>query len=60
MKKPVVIAVAAVALFGAWYAFRPEKLFTSEKVNETFPAATTAASSAAARLSCPNSRLAPR
>ncbi len=48
MKKPIVIVGAILALGGTWYAFRPEKLFTSEKVNETFPAAIAAASNAAA------------
>lgn len=46
MKKQVVILVAVVVLIGLWYAFRPEKLFTSEKVNETFPATTAASTSA--------------
>jgi len=48
MKKQVVVLVAIVALVGVWYAFRPEKLFTSEKVNETFPGATTAAAAVSA------------
>jgi hypothetical protein len=47
MKKRVAFAVAVAGLAGAWYAFRPEKLFTSEKVNETFPAAAASAASPA-------------
>jgi Electron transfer DM13 len=30
--------VAVVVLFGLWYAFRPEKLFVNQKVNEAAPA----------------------
>ncbi len=56
MKKPVVILVAVVALVGAWYAFRPEKLFTSEKVNETFPVAAAAASAAPAPVAVASGR----
>lgn len=48
MKKQVIVIVAVVALVGGWYAFRPEKLFTSDTVSETFPGATAAASTAAA------------
>src|SRR5437899_3292112 len=33
----ITIATALVAL-GAWYAFRPERLFVNKTVNETFPA----------------------
>jgi len=40
-KLVVVIAVLLVAA-GAWYAFRPERLFINQKVNETFPTASTA------------------
>ena len=37
-KRIVWSAVALVALFGLWYAFRPEKLFINKKVNEGPPA----------------------
>lgn len=47
MKKPIVIAVALLAAFGAWYAFRPEKLFVNESVSESFPATAPAATPAA-------------
>jgi len=47
MKKPIVIVVALLAAFGAWYAFRPEKLFVNASVSESFPAATAAATPAA-------------
>ncbi len=36
----LVIVIAAVA---GWYAFRPERLFTNQSVNEQFPTATAAA-----------------
>src|SRR5215510_3730263 len=41
----VVLLVLIVAGFGAWYAFRPERLFINQKVNEQFPTASAAASS---------------
>ena len=37
----VVLAVAILALV-AWYAFRPERLFINQKVNEQFPTASAA------------------
>lgn len=40
-KIPVILAVAIVAV-GAWYAFRPERLFINQKVNEQFPTASAA------------------
>ena len=38
------LVVLAVAIFaaGAWYAFRPERLFINQKVNEQFPTASAA------------------
>ena len=34
------IAILGVVVFvGAWYAFRPERLFINQRVNETFPGA---------------------
>ena len=41
----VALLVLTVAGFGAWYAFRPERLFINQKVNEQFPTASAAASS---------------
>ena len=38
-RKVLVALVALVALTGAWYAFRPERLFINQKVNESFPVA---------------------
>lgn len=40
-KIPVVLAVAIVAV-AAWYAFRPERLFIDQMVNEQFPTAAAA------------------
>jgi hypothetical protein len=37
--KWIVIAIGVPVLAGVWWAFRPEKLFTNEKVNEAAPAA---------------------
>ena len=34
----VVIPVLAVVVFGAWYAFRPERLVVNQRVNEAMPA----------------------
>lgn len=33
----VILLVLIVAGFGAWYAFRPERLFINQRVNEEFP-----------------------
>ena len=40
------IAILAVVIAGvaAWYAFRPERVFINQKVNEQFPTASAAAS----------------
>ncbi len=45
MKKLRILAPAAliIAVLG-WYAFRPERLFTNQKVNESFPTAQAAVS----------------
>lgn len=40
---PVVLVVAIVGIV-AWYAFRPERLFINQSVNEQFPTAASAAS----------------
>jgi hypothetical protein len=44
-KRNIVIAVGAVALAIAWYAFRPELLFVDKTVNEESPGASTIAAS---------------
>jgi hypothetical protein len=36
--KSIVILAAIVLLAGAWYLFRPERLFVNERVNEALPA----------------------
>lgn len=38
------LVILAIAIFaaGAWYAFRPERLFINQKVNEQFPTASAA------------------
>lgn len=36
--KRIAIAASVPLLIGGWFAFRPEKLFINEKVNETIPA----------------------
>ena len=38
MKKLVVGLVVLIAASSAWYAFRPERLFINQRVNEQFPA----------------------
>jgi hypothetical protein len=40
----IVIPVAAIALLGAWYAFRPERLVVNRSVNEAMPSAPGASS----------------
>ena len=44
-KLKVALLVLIVAGLGAWYAFRPERLFINQKVNEQFPTASAAANS---------------
>ena len=44
----IVLLVLIVAGFAAWYAFRPERLFINQKVNEQFPTASAANSQLAA------------
>jgi Electron transfer DM13 len=45
MKKwKLVIPIAAVAAFLAWYAFRPERLVVNRRVDEAMPAAPSSAS----------------
>jgi hypothetical protein len=41
-RKLLVGVVLLVVLVGAWYAFRPERLFINQKVNEQFPTASAA------------------
>ena len=38
-KWKLVLPVLVIALFAAWYAFRPERLTVNRQVNEGFPAA---------------------
>ena len=38
-KWKLVLPVLVIALFAAWYAFRPERLAVNRQVNERFPAA---------------------
>ena len=38
-KWKIALAVLVIALFAAWYAFRPERLAANHRVNEDFPAA---------------------
>jgi hypothetical protein len=38
-KKLILILLGVPVLIGAWWAFRPEKLFINEKVSEAVPAA---------------------
>src|SRR6185312_11219388 len=40
----VTLLVLVVVAIGAWYAFRPERLFINQKVNEQFPTASAASS----------------
>ena len=39
MKRLAIFALV-IALFAAWYAFRPERLFVNQRVHEEFPTAT--------------------
>ena len=44
----VTLLVLIIAGVGAWYAFRPERLFINQKVNEQFPTAAAASNQLAA------------
>lgn len=46
MRRKLIFGGAAVLLIGAWYAFRPERLFIDRTVNETFDVATASAAEA--------------
>jgi hypothetical protein len=41
-RKLIVVIVALIIIGGAWYAFRPERLFVNQTVNEQFPTASAA------------------
>lgn len=43
-KWKLVLPVLAIALFAAWYAFRPERIIINHRVNEAFPASAEASS----------------
>jgi hypothetical protein len=51
-KSMLIIAGAAVAI-GGWYAFRPERLFVDQVVNESFDAGTTVPAAAKPELAAP-------
>jgi hypothetical protein len=42
MRKIVAAVVVLIVAGAAWYAFRPERLFTNQRVNEQFPTASAA------------------
>lgn len=42
MFKKILVVLVVVLVAGAWYAFRPERLFINQKVNEQFPTASAA------------------
>ncbi|MBD0325893.1 MAG: hypothetical protein ICV68_05650, partial [Pyrinomonadaceae bacterium] len=42
-RKLIVIVAVLLVAAGAWYAFRPERLFINQQVNEQFPVASAAA-----------------
>jgi hypothetical protein len=46
-KLAVVFAVLVIVAIGAWYAFRPERLFINQRVNEQSPTASAASNKVA-------------
>jgi hypothetical protein len=44
----VILLVLIIAVAGAWFAFRPDRIFINQKVNEQFPTASAANSQLAA------------
>ena len=52
MSRKLIVVIAMLLLAGgAWYAFRPERLFVNQTVSEQFPVASAAAASATALAS---------
>ena len=49
-KLKVALLVLIVAGLGAWYAFRPERLFINQKVNEQLPTASAASNQVASGM----------
>ena len=49
-RRMLVVLALAIAGIGAWYAFRPERLFINQKVNEQFPTASAASNKLAIGL----------
>jgi len=49
MKKNLIIAATIVAAAVAWYAFRPERLFINQTVNESLPGTSMASAASATR-----------
>lgn len=47
-KKSAFLLVLLIVGVGAWYAFRPERLFINQRVNEQFPTASAASNKLAA------------
>jgi hypothetical protein len=47
-KRTVIVSIALVVVAIGWYLFRPERLWTNDTVNETFPTAETAGTTSAA------------
>ncbi len=47
-KKQIIIGIAVVALSGGWYAFRPERIFINQTVNESLASTVQPAGAAAA------------
>lgn len=41
-RRMLVVLAVAIGVLGAWYAFRPERLFINQTVNEQFPTASAA------------------
>ena len=40
--RKLIVVIAIVGAVGAWYAFRPERVFINQSVNEQFPTAAAA------------------
>src|SRR5574341_1491435 len=49
-RKLVIAVIAAAVVFGLWYAFRPERLFTNVTVSEQFPETQAASASTQLRM----------
>ena len=55
MKKLLISVIALAVLAGGWYAFRPERLFVNQRVNESLGPSTASAGADAGSMAMSSS-----